>query len=65
LGGDWNNGANAGSRASNWNNSPWNANANIGARGRCDDRFRLCVGYGRAGRPHLVVSPIILLRRIH
>jgi hypothetical protein len=38
LGGDWTNGANSGSRASNWNNYPWNSNGNIGARGRCDDQ---------------------------
>lgn len=37
FGGNWSNGVNAGSRASNWNNYPWNSNNNIGARGCCDD----------------------------
>lgn len=37
LGGNWNDGANAGSRYSNWNNSPTNSNNNIGARGVCED----------------------------
>jgi len=32
LGGNWNNGSNSGSRTSNWNNQPWNANNNISAR---------------------------------
>jgi hypothetical protein len=32
LGGNWNNTSNSGSRTSNWNNQPWNANNNIGAR---------------------------------
>lgn len=50
LGGNFGNGANSGSRASNWNNAASNSNGNIGARGCCDDRLWLCVGYGRAGR---------------
>jgi hypothetical protein len=33
LGGNWGNGANSGSRCSNWNNGPSNSNNNIGARG--------------------------------
>ena len=36
FGGNWNNGANCGSRASIWNNSPANSNVNIGVRGVCD-----------------------------
>jgi hypothetical protein len=39
FGGNWNNGSNAGSRASNWNNYPWNSNNNIGSRFVCDDKF--------------------------
>jgi len=35
-----NNGANSGSRASNWNNVPWNSNWNIGLRAACDDKFQ-------------------------
>jgi len=37
LGANWSNGANAGSRASNWNNAPSNSNNNIGSRAVCDD----------------------------
>lgn len=55
FGGNWDNGANSGSRASNWNNSPTNSNDNIGARGVCEDRdsgfTELCHRYGVAGRP--------------
>ena len=36
AGGNWNNGVNAGCRAVNWNNYPWNVNASIGARFGCD-----------------------------
>ncbi|MCX4305421.1 MAG: hypothetical protein OSJ69_06425 [Acetatifactor sp.] len=36
AGGNWNNGVNAGARAVNCNNYPWNVNTNIGARGACD-----------------------------
>lgn len=36
LGGNWNNAAKCGSRASNWNNSPLNLNANISGRGVAD-----------------------------
>jgi hypothetical protein len=32
VGGNWNNGSNAGVRTANANNSPGNANTNIGAR---------------------------------
>lgn len=35
-GGNWNNGAQAGARAVNLNNYPWNVNVNIGGRGACD-----------------------------
>jgi hypothetical protein len=56
LGGNWNEAANSGSRASNWNNSPTNSNTNIGARGVCDDVINkvstaLCHIYGAASRP--------------
>ena len=37
FGGNWDNGANCGSRASIWNNSPANSNVNIGLRGVCED----------------------------
>jgi len=37
LGGNWNNASNAGSRCMNFNNTLWNSNNNIGARGCCDD----------------------------
>ena len=66
LGGNWNNGANSGSRNWNWNNAPSNSNNNIGARGRSDDLFpALC--WLRPHRPTIpkVVSLFILLRRIH
>lgn len=36
AGGNWNNGVNAGARAVNCNNYPWNVNTNIGVRGACD-----------------------------
>lgn len=36
FGGSWSNGANAGSRASEWDNYPWASGGTIGARGRCD-----------------------------
>ena len=36
LGGNWNNGVNAGSRSSNWNNTASNSNNNIGLRLVCD-----------------------------
>ena len=54
LGGNWNNGANSGSRNSNWNNAPSNSNNNIGARGVCDDTrldIQLGLRHGAAGRP--------------
>jgi hypothetical protein len=37
LGANWNNGVNAGSRSSNWNNSASNSNNNISLRVACDD----------------------------
>lgn len=37
FGGNWDNGANCGSRCSNWNNYPWNTNSNIGVRFACDN----------------------------
>src|SRR5690606_15767795 len=39
FGGNWDNAADSGSRASNWNNYPWNSNENIGARGCSDTQF--------------------------
>ena len=59
FGGNWDNGANCGSRASNWNNAPSNSNNNIGCRGVCDDKEVVSVGvrpvirhaYGLAIRP--------------
>jgi len=36
CGGNWNNGVNAGSRAVNLNNYPWNLNTNTGVRLACD-----------------------------
>lgn len=39
LGANWDNSGNAGARASNWNNEPWNSNDNVGARGLCDRGF--------------------------
>ena len=36
---DRSNGTISGSRASNWNNYPWNSNWNIGLRAACDDKF--------------------------
>lgn len=41
LGANWDNGANSGSRAANWNNSPSNSNSNIGGRGLSDDSKHL------------------------
>ena len=36
LGGNWDNGANAGARCANLNNNPWNVNTNVGLRCVCD-----------------------------
>ena len=36
FGANWNDSDVVGSRASNWNNEPWNSNGNISARGVCD-----------------------------
>ena len=50
FGGNWDNAANSGSRASNWNNSPSNSNENIGARGVCEDNEKaLSMLYLRQG----------------
>lgn len=63
FGGNWNNGSNCGSRASNWNNSPTNSNNNIGARGVCEDMIRasfaLCRRHGAAGRPYFMWSAML------
>lgn len=62
FGGNWNEGANSGSRASNWNNSPTNSNNNIGARGVvrtfCFGLYVLGRCYGAAGRPCRLWSAI-------
>lgn len=61
LGGNWNNGANSGSRYANFNNAPTNSNNNIGARGVCDDTrldLPLDLRHGAAGRPIEVWSAI-------
>lgn len=50
FGGNWNNGANSGSRCSNWNNSPTNSNNNISSRGVCDDFRSAKAKASRAGR---------------
>jgi hypothetical protein len=38
AGGNWNNGANCGSRSSNWNNSVLNLNSNNGCRAVADTK---------------------------
>lgn len=63
FGGNWDNAANSGSRASNWNNSPTNSNDNIGARGVCEDKKKvaasLCRRHGAAGRPFSLWSAML------
>lgn len=60
LGGNWNNGANSGSRCSNWNNAASNSNNNIGVRFSCDDMSILfCIGQGYASRPVIIWSAIL------
>lgn len=60
LGGNWNNGANSGSRCSNWNNAASNSNNNIGVRFSCDDISKLfCIGQGYASRPVIIWSAIL------
>lgn len=57
LGGNWNNGVNAGSRCSNWNNSASNSNNNIGLRCACDDISTLLYKcYGFICRPSKIWS---------
>lgn len=51
LGANWNNGANAGSRSANWNNSPSNSNNNIGGRGVCDIKGFMLRHREVSGRP--------------
>lgn len=62
FGGNWDNAANSGSRASNWNNYPWNSNGNIGARLVCEDMINrnkvLQVCHGTLGRPFIMWSAI-------
>ncbi|NIJ40356.1 hypothetical protein FHS78_000626 [Parvibaculum indicum] len=41
FGGYWANGSDCGSRASTWNNQPWNSNSVVGSRGRCDHLFNV------------------------
>ena len=67
FGGNWADGSNCGSRASNWNNSPSNSNNNIGCRGVCDDkevvstrvRPALRHAYGLASRPLNLWSAVL------
>jgi hypothetical protein len=60
LGGNWNNGANCGSRCSNWNNAASNSNNNIGSRFACDDISNaLYKCYGFICRPSKIWSAII------
>lgn len=63
FGGYWDNAADAGSRASNWNNSPTASNNNIGARGVCEDKdlasSSLCRRHGAAGRPFSMWSAML------
>lgn len=62
-----NNAADSGSRASNWNNYPWNSNWNIGLRAACDDKFypRRIVKATGADHGCFMVSHATLLRQIH
>lgn len=65
FGGNWDNAANSGSRASNWNNSPTNSNNNIGGRGVGEDEnggfavsgLRQCCDM--AGRPFFLWSAVL------
>lgn len=62
FGGNWNNGANSGSRASNWNNSATNSNNNIGLRCVCYDNksgISLWRCYGTSGWPFLMWSAML------
>lgn len=67
ISGNRDNAAFSGSRASNWNNYPWNSNWNIGLRAACDDElnFRLHPCYGVGGRPFLWSAGYCLLRQTH
>ena len=62
FGGNWDNAANSGSRASNWNNYPWNSNGNISARLVCEgminrnNALRGC--HGTLSRPFIMWSAI-------
>jgi hypothetical protein len=59
LGGNWNNGANSGSRCSNWNNAASNSNNNIGARFSCEHISKLLYKrYGFICRPCKIWSAI-------
>jgi hypothetical protein len=59
LGGNWNNGANAGSRCSNWNNAASNSNNNIGVRFSCEHISKLLYErYGFICRPSKMWSAI-------
>jgi hypothetical protein len=60
LGGNWNNGANCGSRCSNWNNAASNSNNNIGSRFACDDISNaLHKRYGFMCRPSKIWSAVL------
>lgn len=61
------NGATSGSRASNWNNYPWNSNWNIGLRAACDDKFIPCRMVKATDTDYccFMVSHVTLLWQIH
>ena len=63
LGANWNNGANSGSRCSNWNNATSNSNNNIGSRFACEDETKvfsvLHRRYGTVSRPKILWSAVL------
>lgn len=68
LGGNRDNGVNAGSRASNWNNYVWNSNWNIGCRFACEDILKTMhssIVKALMVRPINMVSLFALRKQIH
>ena len=68
LGGNRDNGVNAGSRASNWNNYVWNSNWNIGCRFACEDILKIMhssIVKALMVRPINMVSLFALRKQIH
>lgn len=60
LGGNWNDGADAGSRCSNWGGAASASNDSLGVRFSCEDISLLfCIGYGYASRPFMIWSAIL------